>query len=75
MRSRIARSRFHGRTPGIAKKPANEGASMPTDAPNEPVDSDSDATTTEDDLSEDQDSEPTNTAPAGERPMDNPSES
>ncbi len=48
---------------------------MPTDAPNEPVDSDSDATTTEDDLSEDQDSEPTNTAPAGERPMDNPSES
>ena len=36
---------------------------------------DSDAATTEDDPNEDQDSEPTNTAPAGERPMDNPSES
>lgn len=48
---------------------------MPSDAPTEPDDRDYDAATTEDDPNEDQDSEPTNTAPVGERPMDNPSES
>jgi|1186.fasta_scaffold287904_2 hypothetical protein len=48
---------------------------MSSDAPTERADQNPDDASTDEELNEDQDAEPTNTAPAGERPMDNPSES
>jgi hypothetical protein len=66
---------FPGADAGYSQRPDKKEPSMSSDAPTESDGQDPDAATTEYDPNEDQDSEPTNTAPAGERPMDNPSES